>query len=120
MDDRGKSDGSRSTCEACVTNAEGGVDVGDIFIGGAVREMEACWPSSVGPAGAGAKPPSAALAEDRRGEREGKRRGLIASGGDREDVPEALGRGQCPVWACVVEASKRFRWHQNQGSCFIP
>ncbi len=80
-------------CEVCVTNVEGGVDVGDIFIGGAVREMEACWPSSVGPAGAGAKPPSAALAEDRRGEREGKRRGLIASGGDREDVPEALGRG---------------------------
>jgi hypothetical protein len=37
--------------------------------------------------------PDAALAEDRRGERSGKRRGLIASGGDQEDVPEALGPG---------------------------
>jgi len=37
-----------------------------------VREMEACWPSSVGPAGAGAKPPCGALAEDRRAERQGK------------------------------------------------
>ena len=33
----------------------------------------------------------AALAEDRRGERSGKRPGLIRSGGDQEDVPEALG-----------------------------
>jgi hypothetical protein len=28
-----------------------------------------------------------------------------------------------PAWwlgrACVVEASKRFRWHQNRRSCFI-
>ena len=36
-----------------------------------MREMEACWPSGVGPAGAGVKPPCAALAEDRRGERQG-------------------------------------------------
>ena len=33
----------------------------------------------------------AALAEDRRGERSGKRLGLTRSGGDQEDVPEALG-----------------------------
>jgi hypothetical protein len=32
-----------------------------------VREMEALWPSGVGPAGAGVKPPRAALAEDCRG-----------------------------------------------------
>src|SRR3954463_4118897 len=34
--------------------------------------MEDCWPSGVGCLGAGAKPPCAALAEDRRGERQGK------------------------------------------------
>src|SRR5580700_9261722 len=62
-------------------------------------------PSGVGPAGAGAKPPCAALAEDRRGERSGKRRGVTASGGDQEDVPEAPGR-ESPGWACAVEASK--------------
>ena len=45
------------------------------------------------PTGAGAKPPDAALAEDRRGERSGKGAVVIASGGDQEDVPEALGRG---------------------------
>src|SRR6266511_3768122 len=44
------------------------------------------------PPGAGAKPPGAALAEDCRGERSGRRRGVIASGGDQEDVPEPLRR----------------------------
>ncbi len=58
-----------------------------------MREMEALWPSGVGPAGVGVKPPGAALAEDRRGERSGKRLGLIGSGGDQEGVPELLGRG---------------------------
>jgi hypothetical protein len=66
--------------------------VGGASRGGAVQEMEDCWPSGVGCLGAGAKPPCAALAEDRRGERQGKGAGLIASGGDREDVPEAPGR----------------------------
>ena len=33
--------------------------------------------------------PDAALAEDRRGERSGKRLGLTRSGGDQEDVPES-------------------------------
>jgi hypothetical protein len=37
-----------------------------------VREMEDCWLSGVGLSGAGVKPPCAALAEDRRGERQGK------------------------------------------------
>ena len=54
-----------------------------------MREMEACWPSGVGPAGAGVIRPGAALAEDCRGERSGKRLGLTRSGGDQEDVPEA-------------------------------
>jgi hypothetical protein len=41
------------------------------------------------PVGAGAKPPGAALAEDRRGERQGK--GVLeASGRDQEDAPEHL------------------------------
>jgi len=57
-----------------------------------VQEMEACWPSSVGLSGAGAKPPCAALAEDRRGERQGEGAALTASGGDREDVPESFGQ----------------------------
>ena len=54
-----------------------------------MREMEAWWPSGVGSAGAGVKPPGAALAEDRRGERSGKRLGLTRSGGDQEDVTES-------------------------------
>src|ERR1035441_2548640 len=45
------------------------------------------------PTGAGAKPPDAALAEDRRGERSGKGAVVIASGGDQEEVPEALSWG---------------------------
>jgi hypothetical protein len=57
-----------------------------------VQEMEACWPSSVGLRGQALNRPGAALAEDRRGERPGRRRGVIASGGDQEDVPEALVR----------------------------
>ena len=60
-----------------------------------MREMEACWPSGVGPAGVGVKPLGAALADDRRGERSGRRPGLIRSGGDREGVPEASGRAGC-------------------------
>ena len=58
-----------------------------------MREMEACWPSSVGLRGLALNRPGAALAEDRRGERPGKRRGLIASGGDQEDVPESARSG---------------------------
>jgi hypothetical protein len=68
-----------------------------------VQEMEDCWPSSVGLRGQALNRPGAALAEDRRGERPGRRRGVIASGGDQEDVPEALGRRS--GWACAVEAS---------------
>ena len=88
--------------------------VGGASRGGAVQEMEDCWPSGVGCLGAGAKPPCAALAEDRRGERQGKGAALIASGGDREDVPEAPGRG----WVCAVDATlHKSRWHRNRGFC---
>ena len=64
--------------------------------------------------GVGAKPPDAALVEDCRGERSGKG-ALDASGGDREDVPEALGSG-FPGGACAVEASlAKLKWHQKRG-----
>jgi hypothetical protein len=55
------------------------------------------------------KPPRGALAEDRRLERRGKRRDLIASGAGREDERWA----QSPL---PSEASKLVRWHQNQGA----
>jgi hypothetical protein len=53
-----------------------------------VREMEDRRPSSVGLWGWALNRPDAALAEDRRGERSGKRPGLTRAGGDQEDVPE--------------------------------
>ena len=56
------------------------------------------------PTGAGAKPPCGALAEDRRAERQGKRRGLTVSGGDQEDVPEALGSGS--RWVSLLKRRK--------------
>lgn len=77
-----------------------------------MREMEACWPSGVGPAGAGIKPPCAALVEDRRGERLGKRRGCggIASGGDQEDVPES----PCSLWVSLL--TRRKFWMASRAS----
>ncbi len=53
-----------------------------------MREMEDRRPSSVGLRGRALNHPDAALAEDRRGERSGKRPGLTRAGGDQEDVPE--------------------------------
>ena len=88
-------------------------------IGGAVQEMEACWPSSVGLAGVGAKPPDAALAEDCRGERSGKRLGLTRSGGDQEDVPEAFG-SVGSGGACAVEASKLLDGIETRGLARVP
>jgi hypothetical protein len=79
-----------------------------------VREMEDCWPSGVGLRGQALNRPVAALAEDRRGERTGKRRGLTASGGDQEDAPEHSA-GRSVRLGVVVEASKGFRWHRNRG-----
>jgi hypothetical protein len=66
------------------------------------------------PSGDGVKPPDAALAEDRRGERSGE--GAVdASGGDQEDVPEAPGPG-FSGWVFAVEASlAKLRWHQKRG-----
>jgi hypothetical protein len=84
-----------------------------------VQEMEALWPSSVGLAGAGVKPPDAALAEDCRGERSGKRPGLTRSGGDQEDVPEALGLG-FSGWVCAVEASKLLDGIETGGLAEVP
>src|SRR6266487_349384 len=70
----------------CAKNAEGEADVGDLARCGVVQEMKvvALWRR---PAGGGVKPPRAALAEDRRGERRGKG-ARDASGGDREGERE--------------------------------
>ena len=75
--------------QTCVTNAKGGV-VGDIFRGGAVQEMGDCWPPSVGLRGQALNHPvlrwlKTVVVSDREKAR------LIASGGDQEDVPGALG-----------------------------
>src|SRR6266545_4227123 len=70
------------------------------------------------PPGAGAKPPGAALAEDCRGERSGRRRGVIASGGDQEDVPEPLRR--MTGGACAVEASKETETASKPGALGNP
>jgi hypothetical protein len=43
--------------------------------------------------------------QDRRAERQGKRRGLTASGGDREGVPEALGREEVQAAADLHHSS---------------
>jgi hypothetical protein len=52
--------------------------------------MEDCWSSGVGSREQASNPPVLPLAEDRRSERQGARRGMTSSGGDQEDVPEAL------------------------------
>jgi hypothetical protein len=61
-------------------------------MGGAVLEMEACWPSGVVLRGRAPNHPvlrwlKTVVVSDREKAR------LIASGGDQEDVPEALGPG---------------------------
>ena len=68
----------------------------------AVLEMRVLWPLGVVCLGDGFKPPCAALAEDCRGERSGKRH-LEVSGGDREGV--ALKALSCGA-VFTVEASK--------------
>ena len=62
------------------------------MIGGAVLEMEVCWPSGVGLRGRAPNHPvlrwlKTVVVSDREKAR------LIASGGDQEDVPEAPGPG---------------------------
>ena len=59
-----------------------------IFIGGAVLEMEACWPSGVVLRGRAPNRPvlrwlKTVVVSDR------EKAHLIASGGDQEDVPES-------------------------------
>ena len=91
---------SKDSLQMCVTNVEGGV-CRDIFIGGAVREMEDCWPSGVGLRGRALNRPvlrwlKTVVVSDREKAR------LIASGGDREDVPErAAGRRGVAVEASL-------------------
>src|SRR3954451_6733299 len=78
--------------------------------------MEDRRPSSVGPAGVGARPPCAALAEDRRGERQGNGPALTGSGGEQEDVPEAPGRGPRWFWRGVRCGSvDSCKWRRNRG-----
>jgi len=62
------------------------------------------------PSGGGVKPPHAALAEDRRGERGGKG-ARDASGGDREGERKRI----------AIEVSKLVpRWHRNWGAHEVP
>ena len=61
------------------------------------------------PAGGGGKPPNAALAEDRRGERLGKG-APDASGGDREDVPETT---EAP--SSLLKCRKPLERHRKRG-----
>ena len=76
--------------------------------------MEDCWPSSVGLRGQALNRPGAALVEDRRGERPGKRRDPIASGGDQEDAPErSAGHRLGP--GVVVEPSKGIDGIETEG-----
>jgi hypothetical protein len=73
------------------------------LIGGAVLGMEACWPSGVVVRGRAPNRPvlcwlRTVVVSD------GEKARLIASGGDREDVPESARPGES--WrACAVEAS---------------
>ena len=85
---------------------------GVLFVGrasrhGAVQEMKV-WPFAAALAEGGCKPPHAALAEDRRGERCGKG-ARDASGGDREDG------AQSSFWGSLVTCRYSIRWHQNRG-----
>jgi hypothetical protein len=57
-----------------------------------VREMEACWPSSVGLRGRALNHPVLRWLKTVVVSDQGKGVASIASGGDREDVPEVLGR----------------------------
>ena len=78
-----------------------------------MREMEVCWPSGVGLRGRASNHPvlrwlKTVVVSD------GEKARLIASGGDREDVPEAPGReiGGVSLW----KRRKHIRRHQNRGS----
>src|SRR5271170_2342966 len=64
------------------------------------------------PAGGDSKPPRAALAEDRCGERRGKRRDLIASGEVREDERWTK--------SSAVDVSKTIQETSKPGSCSSP
>jgi len=81
---------------------------------GAAREMRDLLALRSRPAGGGFKPPSAALAEDCCGERDGKG-AHDASGGDQEDV--AL---NAPVAGLAVDASLEDKAASEPGVTFWP
>jgi hypothetical protein len=77
-----------------------------------VREMEACWPFGVALRGEASNHPvlrwlKTVVVSDREKAR------LIASGGDQEDVPEALG---LRVARALLKRRKFFRRHRNRRS----
>ena len=71
------------------------------------------WPFAAALAEGGCKPPHAALAEDRRGERCGKG-ARDASGGDREDGAQSSFRGS------LLTCRNSTRWHQNRAAVGTP
>jgi hypothetical protein len=83
-----------------------------------VPEMEACWPSGVVLRGKASNHPvlrwlKTVVVSDREKARS------IASGGDREDVPEAPTAKTW--WACAVEASlAQTKWHRKRGVWLFP
>ena len=101
--------------QPCVTNAEGGCDVGGIF-------HRRCCAGDGGllalrrrPSGEGAKPPCAALAEDRRGERQGEGALDRVRWGPGRRSRKRPARG-VSGWVCAVEASlAKSRWHRKRG-----
>ncbi len=70
-----------------------------------MQEMEDCWPSGVGPAGAGVKPPCAALAEDRRGERQGNGATRSRQAGIRK-TSQKRPVGLTPDWGSLLKRRK--------------
>ena len=83
-----------------------------------MREMEACWPSSVGPRGRALNHPELRwLKTVVASVREKAGRDPVRWGPGRRSRSARLG---VPGGACAVEASKLFRRHQNRGFSFAP
>ena len=80
-----------------------------------MREMEDCWPSGVGLRGQASNRPvlrwlKTVVVSDREKAHEMRQVGTRKTCQKRPQVGNHMG--------VVVEASKSFRWHQNQRSCF--
>ena len=82
---------------------------GELIVCGAVRVDEGCMALRSRPAEGGFKPPTTALAEDRCGERRGKRRDWIPSGVSRRDERWPK------VGLCRSKRRNLVRRHRNQG-----